>query len=43
MLSQLLLVQKDGEEGRYENLPEELIIPAGKNSVESEPVTMKKM
>ena len=33
---------KDGEEGRYENLPEELIIPAGKNSVESEPVTMKK-
>lgn len=33
---------KNGEEERYENLPEELVIPAGKNSVESAPVTMKK-
>lgn len=33
---------KEGEEARYENLPGELVIPAGKNSVESEPVIMKK-
>lgn len=36
------ITPKDGEEVFYENLPEELVIPAGQNSVESSPVTMRK-
>ncbi|MBU3808229.1 MAG: DUF5006 domain-containing protein [Candidatus Phocaeicola faecipullorum] len=31
---------KDGERDRYNNLPEEMIIPAGETSVESEVITM---
>lgn len=33
---------KEGEEDNYENLPSELVIKAGKKSVESESVTLKK-
>ena len=38
----ITIIPKAGEEERYENLPSELVIPAGANSIESEPVTMKK-
>lgn len=38
----ITVTPKAGEEERYENLPSELIIPAGANSVESAPVTMIK-
>lgn len=38
----ITVTPKAGEEERYENLPSELIIPAGAKSVESAPVTMIK-
>ncbi|MDO4780517.1 MAG: DUF5006 domain-containing protein [Bacteroides sp.] len=36
------VLPKEGEESRYQNLPNELVIHAGKSSVESEPVFIKK-
>ncbi|WP_294544817.1 DUF5006 domain-containing protein [uncultured Bacteroides sp.] len=38
----ITIVPKEGEEERYVNLPSELVIPAGKSSVESAPIIMKK-
>lgn len=38
----ITVTPKAGEEERYENLPSQLVIPAGSSSVESEPVMMKK-
>ena len=37
---EITITPKAGEEDRYEDLPEKLIIPAGKSSVTSVPVTM---
>lgn len=36
----LSITPKEGEEDRYDGLPSELIIPAGSNTVESDPIMM---
>ena len=38
---EVTITPKEGEEGRYDNLPSTLIIPAGRTSVKSAAVTIK--
>ena len=35
---EILITPKEGEENRYDNLPDRLIIPTGKSSIESYPL-----